>query len=309
LRRLIVVLAALLAPAIFSAHAHGSVRYHTVRSGESLSSIAASFYGKKETFKLVALYNSIDHPEKIKPGVKILLPYSDIVTLQQGESLSAVAERVWKDSRLYPVLAKANGIRQPERVSAGTSLYVPVLVPYRLGQAETLSTVAKDLMGDLLAYEQIALVSGIKDPARVPIGTMIKVPVVIKRSSNKSVSPQPKRKTVSEKGKISARTSSLTGAAAELDRLISRAENEFRKGNFQNAKSMLLKIESKLVAKKHAGALRTLALCHYAYGDSTLALEALIKAYRLDPAFKPEPAMVNPELMSLYRKARGKARR
>lgn len=289
--------------ALFAAHAHGGVSYHTVKSGESLSSIAASFYGQKDKYKLVALYNNIDHPEKIRPGTRIRLPYSDRVTLKQGESLSAIAKMVWKKPWLYPVIAKANGISRPEKVSAGTSLYVPVLVPYRLGQSETLSTVARDILGDLMAYEQIALASDIKDPGKVPIGTRIKVPVVIKLARRTSPYAPPKQKTASLKKRIPA-PAARNRISADLKTLTDSAEKEFRKGNYQNAKSILLKVENRLVTRKYAGALRTLAQCHYAYGDNTLALKTLVKAYRLDPAFEPEPAMVNPELMSMYRKAK-----
>jgi len=275
--------------------AFAGVKSHTVKRGESLSSISASFYGDKSKFNYVALYNSINNPANIMPGYRVKLPYSDRVTLRRGESISLLAKRIWGDSRMFPVLGKLNGITRPESVPAGTSLAVPVLLPYRLSQGETLSTVARDLMGDRTAYDLIAIASKIKKPDSVPIGTLIKVPVVLERA--KKLKPTPAKPA-------KAGPTPSQKANSELAKRIWSAEREFRLGNYQEAKGILLKIEHRLVKPKHAEALRILAASHYAYGDTSLALDTLRKAYALDPSYRPRTSMVNPELLSLHRKAR-----
>ncbi len=283
--------------------AFAGVKFHTVKRGESLSSISASFYGDKSKFNYVALYNGINNPANIRPGYKVKLPYSDRVTLRRGESISLLAKRIWGDSRMFPVLGKLNGITRPENVSAGTSLAIPVLLPYRLSQGETLSTVARDLMGDPIAYDLIAIASKIKKPDSVPIGTLIKVPVILERARKPKPPPPARPEPTPAKSAKTSPTSSRK-ASSELAKKIGSAEREFRLGNYQEAKGILLKIEHRLVKRKHAEALRILASSHYAYGDTSLALDALRKAYALDPSYRPRTSMVNPELLSLHRRAR-----
>ena len=288
---------------IAASPAVGGVKFHTVRQGESLSSISAAFYGDKTRFNYIALYNSIKNPATIMPGYRLKLPYSDYVTLRKGESISLLAKRIWGNSRMFPVLGKLNGITRPESVSVGTSLAVPVLIPYRLGQGETLSTVARDLMGDPMAYNLIAIASKINKPESMPIGTLIKVPVVLNRAKKPKSTPQARPKPKPAKSSKAGPTSSRK-TSSELANSIGRAEREFRLGNYQEAKGLLLRIEHLLVKSEHAEALRILASCHYAYGDTSLVLDTLRKAYTLDPSYRPTKSMVNPELLSLHRKAR-----
>jgi len=286
----------------------GGVKSHTVRQGESLSSISAAFYGDKTRFNYIALYNSIKNPANIIPGYRLKLPYSDRVTLRKGESISLLAKRIWGNSRMFTILGKLNGITRPESVSAGTSLAVPVLIPYRLSQGETLSTVARDLMGDPMAYDLIAIASKINKPESVPIGTLIKVPVVLNRAKKPKSTPQARPKPKPAKPPKAVPAPSRK-APSELANRIGSAEREFRQGNYQEAKGLLLRIEHRLIKPEHSEALRILASCHYAYGDTSLALDTLRKAYTLDPSYKPRKSMVNPELMKLHYKAKKTAKR
>ncbi len=293
---------------IAASPAVGGVKSHTVRQGESLSSISAAFYGDKTRFNYIALYNSIKNPANIMPGYRLKLPYSNRITLRKGESISLLAKRIWGDSRMFPVLGKLNGITKPESISAGTSMAVPVLIPYRLSQGETLSTVARDLMGDPMAYDLVAIASKIKNPESVPIGTLIKVPVVLIRVQKPKPATPARPKPAPAKPSKAGPTPSMK-TSSELANSIGRAEREFRLGNYQEAKGLLLRIEHLLVKSAHAEALRILASCHYAYGDTSLVLDTLRKAYTLDPSYRPTKSMVNPELLSLHRKARRAAGR
>lgn len=283
--------------------AHGGVRSHTVKRGESLSAISASFYGTRDNFNYIALYNGISNPAIIVPGYTLKLPYSNRATLRKGESLSLLAKRIWGNSRMFPVLGRLNGITRPESVSAGTSMAVPVLLPYRLGQGDTLSSVARDLMGNPMDYDLIAIASNIKNPESVPIGTLIRVPVILIRvqKPKSAAPPRPKPKPKKPLKPVSKPTGK---ANAELANRIGSAAKLFRRGNYQEAKGTLLRIEHRLVKPEHAEALRILASCHYAYGDTSLAVDTLRKAYRLDPAYRPRVSMVNPELLTLHKKAR-----
>jgi hypothetical protein len=239
----------------------------------------------------VALYNGKEDPTKIAAGETLRLPYSTTVTLKKGESLSQLARRIWGDVEKYPVIAWANGIQDPEKVPVGTRLVVPVLFPYRLAKGESISSAAGRFYEDPKQFTPIAVASGIGDPARVPAGTLLKVPYIFPRTVKK---PAPVKKEEAED-----RASSERAVA-----LLKQAEADFRAGQYGKAWTAGHEASKGLKGENRAKAMRLLAASQYAFGKTVEALEHLREAHRLDPGFSPDPAYVNPEMMELYRKAR-----
>lgn len=272
--------------------AAGEIAY-TVQNGQSLSGICAEVYGEKDLFIPVALYNGKKDPRKVVAGETLRLPYSGSVTLKKGESLSGLAKRVWGDVKKYPVIAWANGIRDPAKVSAGTRLVVPVMVPYRLAKGESVSSAAGRFYGDPKQFAPIIAASGIEDPTRVPAGSVLKVPYIFPRPVKKPVPvkvEKPVSRASSEKAMI----------------LLKEADVDFRAGRYGEAWTAGHEASKGLKGKEKARAIRLLAASQYAFGKTVEALEHLQEAHKLDPDFSPDPAYVNPEMMELYKKAKEK---
>jgi len=60
---------------------------YTVRRGDSLSSIAQTFYGEVDDFTLIALYNDIRDPANLEPGILLTLPIFDLtITGKKGRT-------------------------------------------------------------------------------------------------------------------------------------------------------------------------------------------------------------------------------
>ena len=288
--RTCLTLAVVAALIIFASPSHllaGSIR-HTISEGESLAGIAVDFYGNRSLYREIALYNRIENPALVRPGMKISLPFSDMLTLRKGQSISMLAKKAWGNPGLFPILAAANGIRKPQSVPAGTRLRIPVMVPYTLGRGETLSTVARDFYGNPKAYVSIALASGVSRPDRVPVGTDLRIPLIMIRST----------------GKKNAKTAATPKPEKVSDSWLRDARSAFRAGEYKKARGLVEDRLSTLREKSRAEALRLLASCHYAFGERDKALKALKESYALDPGFEPDPAMVNPDMMALYAKVR-----
>ena len=251
---------------------------YTVRSGQSLTSICLEIYGDKDLYFHVAFFNGKEDPRRIAPGETLRMPFSDMVTLRKGESLSGLAKRVWGD---------------PARVPAGTRLVVPVLIPYRLAKGESVSSAAGRFYGDPKQYAPIIAASGIEDPLRVRAGSVMKVPYVFPRPAVNTV-PGKSKKVVS----VSASDKAMT--------LLGQAEADFRGGKYGEAWTAGHEAARGLEGKEKARAMRLLAVSQYAFGKTVEALEHLKSAYELEPGFSPDPAYVNPEMMKLYERARGK---
>ncbi|TNF48260.1 LysM peptidoglycan-binding domain-containing protein, partial [bacterium] len=234
---------------------HATVTSHTVQKGESLTSIAAKFYGDREHFREIALYNDITDPRLIRPGQRIKLPYSRMVTLGRGESLSMVAKKEWGNAKLYPILAAANGLRSPEAVSAGTRLVVPVMVPYKLKRGESLSEVAEDFYGNPKAYTSIALASGISNPGRVAPGTKLRVPLVLKRSTSGSSKKAAVSSAAAPRTK-KAKSRSKEERPVSLNKNLARAGKAYRGGDYGKARDLVNQALPDLRGTERAEALR-----------------------------------------------------
>ena len=283
-----------------------------VGSGESLSLICQKVYGDTELYNLVALYNGKDDATKIVAGETLRLPYSDMITLRSGESLSMLAKRVWDEPKMYPVLAWANGLQDMALIPAGTRLAVPVLVPYTLKKGESISAVAGVFYGNPKTWEVIVNASRIEDPTHVPAGTLLKIPYVIPRPAVEKAPvrvvrkppprpvPRPAPKPVVEKPRTDPEPDPKTEKALVL---LGKAESAFREGRFGDAWTLGNEASGDLAGKDKAKALRLMAASQYAFGRTEEALDALKRAHELDPGFVPDPAYVNPEMMTLYKKA------
>jgi LysM repeat protein len=96
---------------------------HVVRSGETLSSIAAR-YGT--TVARLASANHLANPNLIIAGERLRVPSAHAMSsshvVKAGETLSSIAARY---GTTVHALAKANHLRNPNFIVAGTSLDVP----------------------------------------------------------------------------------------------------------------------------------------------------------------------------------------
>lgn len=113
----------------------GSETVYTVKSGDTLSGIAAK-YGM--TYQTLASYNGISDPNKISVGQKIKIPGSGsssssgsastgssgdtVYTVKTGDTLSGIAA---KYGTTYQKLASYNGISNPNKISVGQKIKIP----------------------------------------------------------------------------------------------------------------------------------------------------------------------------------------
>lgn len=99
--------------------------YYEVRSGDTLSTIAAK-YGT--TYQNLAKMNDIENPDIIRVGQKIKVPVNQVAdpkieyyTVKAGDTLSRIAARYGTD---YRTLAKMNAIENPNHILVGQRIRV-----------------------------------------------------------------------------------------------------------------------------------------------------------------------------------------
>ena len=97
---------------------------YTVVAGDTLSALASRFYGDAELYRLIATASGIADPDAINVGQRLIIPDITRYTVVAGDTLSALASRFYGDASLYPLIATANGIADPDAIDAGQVLVI-----------------------------------------------------------------------------------------------------------------------------------------------------------------------------------------
>ena len=101
-------------------------RAHTVDPGNTLSGIAQSFYGDAGLFGFIAAANGIADPNRINVGQVLVIPeLGRVRRVNPGDTLGAIAEEFYGDSRLAGFIAEANAVRDPNHIEVGWTLAIP----------------------------------------------------------------------------------------------------------------------------------------------------------------------------------------
>ncbi len=119
---------------------------YTVKEGETLGEIASSELGGYSKWESLAEFNSISDPSSIRAGRVLRIPTSTTVSkpmetviveneivdmmqyvIQDGDTLSSIAESHYGNANLYKVILDANPTLDERRLKIGKSIMVPKL--------------------------------------------------------------------------------------------------------------------------------------------------------------------------------------
>lgn len=111
-----------------------------VQAGDSLSAIAQHVYGNPSRWPLIALANpQLADPNLIHPGEVLVIPPAPPAgspallgggahVVRAGETLTAIARQAYGDPTLWPMIAQANHLANPNLILIGQVLDVPAIV-------------------------------------------------------------------------------------------------------------------------------------------------------------------------------------
>jgi len=133
---------------------------YTVKSGDTMSSIALAWFGEARRWKLIAQENPLVDPNKLKIGQKLRMPPKDakltasarpgpaptsagstatnavpapsgtIHTVQSGETLSSIAMDAYGNENQWQTIFEANRTvlkNDPDELAVGMRLVIPRL--------------------------------------------------------------------------------------------------------------------------------------------------------------------------------------
>ncbi len=133
---------------------------HTIQPEESLSTLAEKYYGDYRKFHLIADYNEMSDPTRVKVGQDIKIP---------------VIEGL-------PIMADPGQIQTEEGVSdeelPGEIITVKRYVLHTVAPDESLSKLAMEYYGDYSKFPVIAQFNNLDDGASVRVGQELKIPEI-----------------------------------------------------------------------------------------------------------------------------------
>lgn len=156
-----------------------------VRPGDTLSDIAVRFYGSPAAVARIAAANGIANPDHIVTGVTLRLPAADTaaatagpiqagvsaptsarqVTVEAGDSLTTISQRIYGTPAYAAALAALNGITNPNLVVIGRKLTVPSAPPVVVAGASATAAGGGPLAGRRICLDPGH--GGIEEPGAV----------------------------------------------------------------------------------------------------------------------------------------------
>lgn len=153
------------------------VTKYEVVAGDTLSKLAQVFYGDASLFPVIAVANGIADPDVLTVGQELLIPYITLRhTVSPGDTLSELAQHFYGDETLFPVIAAANHVTDPDVLQVGRSLLIPELGDvghHTVVAGETLSELARRWYGEASLHPVISYPNHINDPDHLQVGRVL----------------------------------------------------------------------------------------------------------------------------------------
>ncbi len=277
-------------------------RTHTVRSGESVSSIAKRYYRNYELTELLLQYNG-KSDTVVQPGEKLKIPFCEVHRVRGGDTLSGLAQRYLERPLAYREIATLNGLRPDRPLKVGQRIVIPVVLAHRLRRGESLATLAKRFYGDTDLAHVLQSYNGIDDPRRLSVGQQVDVPLVSLLEGGKA--PQAAVKPASSKPAIleTAAREQEKPAAPPTPRYhgkIALARTAYSLGEYGRARELLETLQPDVLRDgsdvERTELLRLTAFVYVAFDLPVQACAAHRSLSRLSPKTRLDPDFVSPKI-------------
>jgi nucleoid-associated protein YgaU/chitinase len=146
---------------------------YTVQSGDTLASIAQRFYGDSTLWTLIQAANSEINPNNLQIGQQLQIPFGQQHTVQSGDTLNNVAQRVYNNSSWWPLIQDANPGINPNNLQIGQLLQIPFGLQYTVQSGDTLASIAQRFYGDSSQWTLIQNANPGINPNNLQIGQLL----------------------------------------------------------------------------------------------------------------------------------------
>jgi LysM repeat protein len=295
----IAIALALFAPAARAQETGNDTVNHRVRQGDTLELIAAEFYGDRTKAVFIMVENRMTHARSLRPGERLRIPVSRIVTTAPGDSFKTLAATFLGSELRAGLLADFNGMAPDDSVPAGTQVTIPITIVHTAASAESISDIAKAYFGDAKNAELLRRYNFL-DKTTLDKGERLIVPVYHVRLSPAKVP------ALDAESKV--RRDHRRDASVRAARALPAARQAWKDGDYAAVKAALAQVEPDLDYLDTGEAVEVgvlLAAAHVAYDDVDLAVASFKRALERQPTYVLGRYRYSPKILDAWQRAGG----
>ncbi len=273
---------------------------HVVRAGETLASIAQSYYGNaKREVVLVAENGLTDQGgSAIVEGLRLVIPTVRYHQVKAGDTWRDIAQRYYGDAGRAPLLLRANNAKPGTNPDAGAQLLIPYPVRHVVRQGESLLTIAEFYYADRAEVRLLRGFNGAK--GRLARGHIMLVPLF-----DLLLSAEGRSKLESSTGEH-LELGETRAVQAHINDQIPVLRTHLQKGRYAEALALGNQLlgTGHLTGNQELSIQRELATAYVALGREDLASASFERALERQPDLELDSVRTSPRVLSALASAK-----
>ena len=294
--RALLFVSALFLPSLGVRHARADdVAYaHVVRAGETLASIAQSYYGNAKRENVLVAENGLTDQggSAIVEGLRLVIPTVRYHRVKAGDTWRDLAQRYYGDGNRAAVLLRANGAKPGTNPDEGAQLLIPYPVRHVVKQGESMLTIAELHYADRAEVRLIRGFNGAK--GRLTRGHILLIPLF-----DLLLSDEGRSKLEASTGQ-QLEQGATRAVQAHIDEQLPVLREHIQKGRYAEALALGNQLlgTGQLTGNQELSIHLQLATAYVALGREDLATIAFEKALARQPDLQLDSVRTSPRVLN-----------
>ncbi len=282
-----------------SARAQDLAYVHVVKPGETLASIAQSYYGDPKRENVLVAENGLlaQGGTAIVEGLRLLIPTVSYHRVEAGDTWRDLAQRYYGDPTRTVALLRANQAKPGSTPDEGAQLLVPYPMRHIMEQGDTFISVVEQYYKDRNDVRLLKAFNASKAPLKR--GHIMLVPLFDLVLSEEGRARLAANGQHIESGETRA-------AQTRVDEQLPLLHEHVVKGRFAEALALGNQLlgSGQLTGHQEISIQRELATAYVALGRHDLAVEAFSSALKKQPDLELDSARTSPRVLKALEDAK-----
>lgn len=279
------------------------VHVHVVREGETLATIAQSYYGETRREMVLAMENGLPAPPEalVVTGQRLIIPRAVFHQVRRSENWLALSIRYYGTGERSAVLYEAN--RQYGDSTApreGAEIVVPYPLRYTARDRASLSSVATEFLGRESEVRVLRRFNGLRSSvSRLDRGQTILVPMAELTFSD------PGRELASSLSSCVDRGGAIRQLQERIEAQLPELAQHLAEGRYMEAVALGNQMlgTTDLSGNQTVSIERSLGVAYVALGRADLATRAFRNALSFQPDLELDSRRTSPAVLEAFRQA------